>query len=144
MIGPFIGLFNYLQQLLILSAILSLLIGSLGALNQSKIKRLLAYSAIGHIGFLLIGVATGTLNGLVATLIYFILYIVMSIISFTIVLFICPSSANFLNMLIGLSRTHRVLAITLALCFLSIAGVPPLAGFISKLYILISAISANL
>lgn len=142
--GPFLGLIINIQELIIISAILSLLIGSLGALNQSKIKRLFAYSAIGHIGFLFIGLATGTLNGFIATLLYFIIYIIMSIVTFSILLNIYPKTSNYLNQLIGLSRSKKLLGLTFSLCLLSIAGVPPLAGFISKYYILSAAINSHL
>lgn len=139
--GPFLGWFQNLQGLLIISALLSLIVGSLGALNQSKLKRLLAYSAINHTGFILIGVATGTLSGIIATLIYFIIYILMTLISFIIVL--NYSSGNFIHQLMGLSRNKKLLAITFSLCLLSIAGVPPLAGFLSKYLVLVAAINAK-
>ena len=139
--GPFMGIYVQLQPLIIISIIFSLIVGSLGAINQNKLKRLLAYSAIGHMGFILIGLIIGSINSIIATIIYYILYIVMSIISFTVILIQknWGDSPNIFN-LIGLSRINPVLAITFALCLLSIAGVPPLAGFLSKYLILISAV----
>jgi NADH-quinone oxidoreductase subunit N len=127
-----------------LSAALSIFIGTLGALNQFKLKRLMAYSAISHIGFLLIGLSTLSLNGLIATLIYFILYIIMTLLTFTIILNIAPNSANPLNLLVGLSRINPLLSLCFALSLLSIAGVPPLAGFISKFYIITAALQNNM
>lgn len=130
--GPFLGLFSDIQGVLICSAILSLLVGSIGALNQSKLKRILAYSAISHIGFLLAGIATGTIEGLIATIIYNILYIVMSFNAFTLIVSIFPGSSNYNSMISGLSRHSLILALTTAILLLSLAGIPPLAGFISK------------
>jgi len=104
----------------------------------------LAYSAISHIGFLLIGLSTLSLNGLFATLIYFIIYIIMSVLTFTIVLNIAPKSANPITLLIGLSRINPLLSLSLAMSLLSIAGVPPLAGFLSKFFIIISALQSEL
>lgn len=152
--GPFLGIVNsVIKPLIIISGLLSIIIGSLGALNQTKIKRLLAYSAIGHMGFILLGVAPGTVNSLQATIIYIILYIIMSLNSFGFVLIYYNkyrSSINsidrsyFISELSGLSRKEPVLAGTFALSLLSIAGIPPLAGFFSKYYVLLSLIENNM
>lgn len=130
--GPFLGSFGNIQGILICSAILSLLAGCIGALNQSKLKRVLAYSAISHTGFLLAGISTGTIEGLIATLIYNILYIIMSFNTFTLIVNIFPGSSSYNSMIAGLSRHSLVLALTIAIALLSLAGIPPLAGFISK------------
>jgi len=124
-------------------------VGSIGAINQTKIKRLFAYSAIGHMGFLLLGLAIGTYSSIVATLIYFILYIIMGFQSFTFLLTVSSPSGlleqNYIRgtlaSLCGLSRTQPVLAISFAFCLLSLAGIPPLAGFFSKYLVLLAAIS---
>jgi NADH-quinone oxidoreductase subunit N len=137
--GPFVSIFYSLQPVLIFSAVLSLLVGSIGALNQSKMKRLVAYSAISHIGFLLIGVLVNSIGSLHATLVYIALYIIMSMNTFT---FVCVvfREGTFLSELSGLSRYNKVLAFTFAFTLLSIAGIPPLAGFLSKYLILSEAI----
>jgi NADH-quinone oxidoreductase subunit N len=143
--GPFASIFSQLQPLLIISALLSVIIGSLGAINQTKIKRLLAYSAIGHMGFMLIGFSSGALNGLLATFIYIIIYMITSLNTFAFVLsFTSANSANFISQLGGLSRLNPLLAVTFALGLFSMAGIPPLAGFFSKYLILLSAIQNNL
>jgi NADH-quinone oxidoreductase subunit N len=142
--GPFIGVLSDIQSLLILSAILSLLAGCIGALNQSKLKRVLAYSAISHTGFLLAGISAGSIEGLIATLIYNVLYIFMSFNTFTIIVSLFPSSANYSSMIAGLSRHNLILALTLAIALLSLAGIPPLAGFISKYWVLIATFKSNL
>jgi NADH-quinone oxidoreductase subunit N len=126
-----------------LCGILSIIVGGIGALNQGKLKRLLAYSAISHVGFLLIGVGTNTLLSLHATLIYILLYIVMSFGTFAFVLNVFKHG-NFITQLSGLSRSNPILALTFAFILLSIAGVPPLAGFYSKYLILLSALDNGL
>lgn len=134
----FIGIWDSLQPLLIVCAILSLIVGSIGAINQAKIKRLLSYSAISHIGFLLIGIIPLSLYSIQATMIYILLYIVMSLNTFTILLNM--SKYNYITQFSGLSRLNPVLALTFTFTLLSIAGIPPLAGFFSKYLILINAV----
>jgi NADH-quinone oxidoreductase subunit N len=99
---------------------------------------LISYSAISHVGFLLIGIIPLSFFSLQATLIYIVLYIVMSLNTFTILLNL--TQHNYITQFSGLSRNNRVLALTFAFTLLSIAGIPPLAGFFSKYLILINAI----
>jgi NADH-quinone oxidoreductase subunit N len=141
--GPFVGLLGELQPLILFSAILSVIVGSIGALNQTKFKRLVAYSAIGHTGFILLGIATGSLDSLQASFIYIVIYIIMSLNLFTFALstFYDFGESNFLSQISGLSRSNPLLAITMSLCLLSIAGIPPLAGFFSKYLVLLSLVS---
>ena len=139
--APLLGLWDEgLQTLILVSAGASLFVGALGGLNQTKLKRLLAYSAIGHMGFILLAVGTSTLWSLQAVYTYIIYYIIMSIASFTIVLSIFKGSLNYIAQLSGLSRTQPVLAATLAMTLFSMAGIPPLAGFLSKYLVLLAAI----
>jgi len=77
--GPFVGIFSDLQPVLIFSAVSSLVVGSIAAINQAKLKRLLAYSSISHVGFLLLGILTNSILSLQATFIYLMIYIIMSI-----------------------------------------------------------------
>jgi len=113
-----------------------MIIGSFGALNQSLLKRLFAYSAISHIGYVLIALASGTHTSLQALLTYMIIYTLMSIQSFTIILSLRKKlngkALTYLIELVGLSRSQPILAITFAISLLSLAGIPPLAGFFSK------------
>lgn len=139
----FFGLFQQIQPIIIIASILSMLIGSIGALNQTKIKRLIAYSAISHIGFILLGILPGTIYSIQATIIYTIIYIIMSIASFCLILSIFEKT-NYISELSGLSRKNPVLASTFALTLFSIAGIPPLAGFFSKYLILLEALGNNL
>ena len=139
--GPFSSLFSKLQPFLLFSALLSIVIGSLGAINQTKLKRLIAYSAIAHMGFMLLGLSTGALNGLLATFVYIVIYMVTSFNTFAFLLSL--NSPQFISQLTGLSRFNPLLALTFALSLFSMAGIPPLAGFFSKYLVLLAAINNN-
>jgi len=123
-----------------------MIIGALGALQQRKIKRLLAYSAIGHVGYMLIGLACNTPESIQAIFLYIIVYMIMSVNIFTAILSIKNNNSyiQYIYELKGLSKYNGLLAITISLGVLSMAGIPPLAGFISKLYIFLAAIYANM
>ncbi len=142
---PKVGIFSILVQIgpvinvILISSVLSIIYGAIGALNQTKIKRLLAYSGIGHMGFILFGVGISTFESIQASLIYMIIYIIITICSFSIVLSL-NLTKNLIIEISGLSRDNPVLGVTLAFTFLSVAGIPPLAGFLSKLLILLSGI----
>ena len=145
---PKVGVFSILVQIgpvtnvVLVCAVLSIIYGAIGALNQTKIKRLLAYSGIGHMGFILFGIAIGSFESIQASLIYVVIYVVMSICSFSIILSL-KLTKDLIIEVSGLSRDNPVIALTLALTFLSTAGVPPLAGFLSKWLILLSGISSG-
>nr|YP_001648572.1 NADH dehydrogenase subunit 2 [Ptilocaulis walpersi]ABW83893.1 NADH dehydrogenase subunit 2 [Ptilocaulis walpersi] len=142
---PKVGIFSILVQIgpvinvILISAVLSIIYGAIGALNQTKIKRLLAYSGIGHMGFILLGVAIDTFESIQASLIYIIIYIIITICSFTIILSL-NLTKNLIIEISGLSGDNPVIAATLALTLFSVAGIPPLAGFLSKLLILLSGV----
>jgi len=144
----FYGLINEWQYIIIFCSITSMIIGAIGAITQTKIKRLLAYSSIGHVGYILIGIASATAEGIQGLLIYIIIYIIMSISIFTLLLSLYNSKTliriKYISELAGLSKENNILAITLAITVLSMAGIPPLAGFGSKLYIFLGAIESNL
>lgn len=146
-LDTFLGLMIQWQPLIIFCSIASMIIGSLGALNQSLIKRLLAYSAISHIGYILIAFASGTHTSLQALLVYMTIYMIMSIQSFSIILSLRKKlngkSVNYLIEFVSLSRTQPILGITFAISLLSLAGVPPLAGFFSKWLVFSSAIQSH-
>nr|WQH63101.1 NADH dehydrogenase subunit 2 [Taxipathes sp.] len=131
-IGPVVNL-------LLVGAVFSMVVGAIGALNQTKIKRLLAYSGIGHMGFVLWGIEIGSFESVLASLIYMILYVTMSICIFAIILALGVVK-NLIVEFSGLSRREPVLALTLALTLLSIAGIPPLVGFLSKWLVLLSGV----
>jgi proton-translocating NADH-quinone oxidoreductase chain N len=144
----FYGLLLPWQEVLILCSILSMIVGTLGALWQTKIKRLLAYSGIGHIGYTLIGISTGSIEGIYATFFYVIIYIIMTIATFSILLSIRNqgnlSKLKHLNDLSGLFVSNPQLAFSFAIIMFSMCGIPPLAGFFSKMFIFISAINMEM
>jgi NADH-quinone oxidoreductase subunit N len=142
------NLINYWQDILYLSAVATLIIATFAALEQKKIKRFLAYSAIGHTGYILIGILTGTPTGIQAAIIYLIIYIIMSIGIFGIILSlrnpITNNKIKYLAELHNLGYNNPLLAMSFAIILFSMAGIPPLAGFISKLYIFLAAIDTSM
>lgn len=123
-----------------MAGIISIIVGSIGAINQTNIKRMLGYSAIGHVGFMLIGVGIGTMASIQATLVYMVIYVVMTMNSFTIVK---NQGIRKIVELRGMSRRNGVLGMTMGIGLMSIAGVPPLAGFYNKYLVLVSAVSTE-
>ena len=134
------------QQVIIVVSIASMIVGALGAMVQKNIKRMLAYSSIGHVGYALMALATGTEAGMQGLLIYLTLYVFMSIGAFGCVLLMQnenPESED-ITALSGLSHRHPFLAIFLAIFMFSLAGIPPLAGFFGKFYVFMAALEAGL
>lgn len=137
----------FLQYLLLISSIASMLIGSFGAIRQIKIKRLLAFSAIGHIGYILIGLCCYSIESVYALIFYSVVYIFMSISSFCLLLAIRKNNdfkkIKYIEDLSSVSKTNPFIGICFAITFFSIAGVPPFAGFFSKMFLFFSAISQS-
>lgn len=135
-----------LQPILISIAVLTMLVGAFGALRQTNIKRLLAYSSIGHVGFMLIGFAAGGSEGVQSVLIYATLYIFMSAGAFACVLMMQRHGeyVETIESLSGISHKRPVLALALSAMMFSMAGIPPFAGFFGKFYVVLAAINANL
>ena len=134
------------QQVIIIISVLSMFLGSVAAIGQNNIKRLMAYSSIGHIGFVLMGVASGTDKGISAVLIYMVLYIVMNIGVFVFILNmerngVAVTTINSLNMYNNVSKSQTLF---LTILLFSLAGIPPLAGFFGKFFIFNAAINAGL
>lgn len=130
---------------LVLGAVLSLVVGNLGALRQNNLKRLLAYSAIGHAGYMLIGVISGTVEGMAAVFFYVVLYALANLGAFGIINIACDRVGGTADIqdLAGCWKRSPFLALLTAVYFLSLAGIPPLAGFIGKFYLFFSAIEAQ-
>lgn len=137
-----------LQYLLIISSITSMLIGSFGAIWQVKIKRLFAFSAISHVGYMLIGLCSCSIESVYAVVFYAIIYIFMSISSFCLLLVIRKNSdlkkIKYIEDISIISKVNPFIGVCFAITFFSIAGVPPFAGFFSKMFIFFSAISQSL
>jgi NADH-quinone oxidoreductase subunit N len=121
-------------------------LGSFAAIGQRNIKRLMAYSSIGHMGFALVGLAAGTVEGAQGVLIYISIYVAMTLGSFAIILAMKRNGQAVENIsdFAGLSRTNPLLAFFFAMLLFSLAGVPPLAGFFAKWYVFVAAIKAGL
>ena len=133
-------------KIVIILSIFSMLIGSLGALKQNDLKRLMAYSTINHIGFILMGLVPGSEDGVTAICIYLIIYVTMNLGVFLFILNMRRDQLNVTKIqdLSGLYKTEPLIAGCLAVLFFSMAGIPPLAGFIGKLLILNIVIDNNL
>jgi NADH-quinone oxidoreductase subunit N len=146
MIGPFGELVAQWQQIIIFISIASMVLGAFAAINQQNIKRLMAYSSIGHVGYALVGLAPGTEEGVRGLLIYVAIYLFMNVGTFAVIL--CMRQKNRMvegiSDLAGLSRTHPVMAVMMAIFMFSLAGIPPLAGFFGKLYVFLAAVEAGL
>jgi len=134
------------QQIVIFLAIASMVLGAFAAIGQTNIKRLLAYSAIGHVGFALIGLAANNTEGTAGVLIYLAIYVAMTLGSFACVLAMRRKGGNVesISDLAGLAKTDLTYATVLAILMFSLAGIPPLAGFWAKWYVFLAAIKAGL
>ena len=142
---PFSILYNEWSQIIIFLSIASMFLGSIAAIRQTNIKRLLAYSSIGHVGYILIGLVSFSNEGTKGAAIYMLIYLFMNIAIFTIIL-----SLKFENKYIdkiedlsGLSKVRPFLSLFIAIIMLSMAGIPPFAGFFGKFYIFVSALNAE-
>jgi NADH-quinone oxidoreductase subunit N len=134
------------QQIIIFVSIASMVLGAFAAIGQTNIKRLLAYSAIGHVGFALIGLAANNTEGTAGVLIYLAIYVAMTLGAFACVLAMRRKGGNVENIedLSGLAKTDLTYASILAMLMFSLAGIPPLAGFWAKWYVFLPAIKAGL
>jgi NADH-quinone oxidoreductase subunit N len=134
------------QQIVVFVAIASMVLGSFAAIGQTNIKRLMAYSSIGHMGFALVGLAAGTAEGVQGVVVYMAIYLAMTIGTFAVILSMRRSGGLVENIsdLSGLARTHPTLAFFLATMMFSLAGIPPLAGFFAKYFVFLAAMKAGL
>jgi NADH-quinone oxidoreductase subunit N len=134
------------QQIVVFVAIASMALGSFAAIGQRNIKRLMAYSSIGHMGFALVGLAAGTAEGVQGVLIYMAIYVAMTLGTFAVILSMRRDGklVETISDLAGLARTHPTQAFFLGVLLFSLAGIPPLAGFFAKFYVFLAAIKAGL
>ncbi|MFQ5972706.1 MAG: NADH-quinone oxidoreductase subunit NuoN, partial [Alphaproteobacteria bacterium] len=146
MIGPFGALFDQWQQIIVFVSLASMILGALAAINQTNIKRLMAYSSIGNMGYALVGLAAGSEAGAQGVLLYLTAYLFMNVGAFACILSMRRQGrmVEGINELAGLSRSNPAMALALAIFMFSMAGIPPLAGFFGKLYVFIAAIEAEL
>ena len=143
---PFADVADEWQQVITFIAIGSMVLGAFAAIGQNNIKRLMAYSAIGHVGFILVGLAAGTEAGVQGVIIYLMIYLATILGTFACILAMRTSDGMVENIsdLAGISKTNPVMAVILAALMFSLAGVPPLAGFFAKFYVFSAAIEAGL
>jgi len=143
---PFINVINQWQTIIIFLSIASMILGALTAIGQNNIKRLMAYSTIGHMGYALAGLATGTNQGIQSTIIYLTIYLVMNLGAFGCIFMMKRENVFYENIddLSGLSKNHPILAISFLIILFSLAGIPPLAGFFAKFYIFMAVIEAKM
>jgi NADH-quinone oxidoreductase subunit N len=134
------------QQIIVFISIASMLLGAFAAIAQTNIKRLMAYSSIGHMGFALVGLAAGTAEGAQGVIVYLAIYLVMNLGVFACILAMRRSDGMVedINELAGLSSNNPLMAFLLAMLLFSLAGIPPLAGFFAKFYVFLAAIQAGL
>ncbi len=146
LLDPFAELYVQWQQVLMVISVASMFVGSLGAIMQQNFKRLLAYSSIGHVGFMLAGIVTAENEGIQGVLIYLTIYLSMTIATFACLLMLKKEGKLIEDIydLAGLSKSCPNTALALTILMLSMAGVPPLAGFFAKFYILVPLIKAEM
>ncbi len=146
LLGPFHELLVQWDQIIVFISIASMALGAFAAIGQSNIKRLIAYSSIGHIGYALVGLAAGTPEGVRGVLIYLAIYMVMSLGTFACILTMRRRGqmVEKIEDLAGLSKTNSPVALALAIFMFSMAGIPPLAGFFGKLYVFLAAIEEGM
>ena len=146
MIGPFGHVAVQWQPIIVLVSIASMLLGAFAAIAQTNIKRLMAYSSIGHMGYALIGLAAGTEAGIRGVLVYLLTYVVMSAGSFACIIAMRRRGLAIekISDLGGLAKNDLTLASLLAIFMFSMAGIPPLAGFFAKFTIFLAAVQSGM
>jgi NADH-quinone oxidoreductase subunit N len=143
---PFVNVISQWQTIIIFLSIASMILGAVAAIGQSNIKRLMAYSSIGHMGYALAGIAAGTNAGIQSTIIYLTIYLVMNLGAFGCIFMMKRENIFYenINDLSGLSKNHPMLALSFLIILFSLAGIPPLAGFFAKFYIFMAVIEVKM
>ncbi|MDB5735639.1 MAG: NADH-quinone oxidoreductase subunit [Alphaproteobacteria bacterium] len=143
---PFPDLIHQWRQIIIFISVLSMALGAIAAIGQTNIKRLMAYSSIGHMGYALLGLAAGSSLGVRGVLIYLAIYVFTNLGVFAAIQAMQRGgkAVESISDLAGLARTDMKLAVVFSMLFLSLAGLPPLAGFFAKFYVFLAAMQAGL
>ncbi|MBT6095186.1 MAG: NADH-quinone oxidoreductase subunit NuoN [Rhodospirillaceae bacterium] len=146
MVSPFGDLVAQWQQIIVFVSVASMVLGAFAAINQRNIKRMMAYSSIGHVGYALIGLAVGNEAGIRGILVYLAIYLFMNLGAFACILAMRRNGrmVEDIDELAGMGKSHPMLAAAMTVFMFSMAGIPPLAGFFGKLYVFLSAIEAEL
>tara|TARA_Y100000813_G_scaffold86965_1_gene61712 strand:+ start:635 stop:2068 length:1434 start_codon:yes stop_codon:yes gene_type:complete len=146
MLVPFSKILMEWQTIIIFISIASMILGAVAAIGQKNIKRLLAYSSIGHIGYALAGVATGVISGYESAIVYISIYVVMNFGAFS-CLYLLKKDGEYkenISDLSGISKKHPILAISFLVILFSLAGIPPLGGFFAKFYVFTAVIEQKM
>ena len=143
---PFLNLIDQWQMIIVFLSIASMLFGAVAAIGQTNIKRLIAYSSIGHIGYTLAGLATGSNEGVQSSIVYIIIYVIMNLAFFSCLLMLKRNDQYYedIDDLSGLSKNHPLLSLSMLVILFSLAGIPPLAGFFAKFYIFTAVIEQSM
>ena len=143
---PFLNLIDQWQMIIVFLSIASMLFGAIAAIGQTNIKRLIAYSSIGHIGYTLAGLASGTNEGIQSSIVYISIYIIMNLALFSCLLMLKRNNKYYEDIedLSGLSKNHPLLSLSLLVILFSLAGIPTLAGFFAKFYIFKAVIEQSM
>ena len=143
---PFINLIDQWQMILVFLSIGSMLFGAVAAIGQTNIKRLIAYSSIGHIGYILAGLSSASNEGIQSSIIYITIYVIMNLGLFSCLLMMKRNNEYYENLddLSGLSKNHPLLSLSLLVILFALAGIPPLAGFFAKFYIFKAVIEQSM
>jgi len=143
---PFINVISQWQTIIVFLSIGSMILGAVAAIGQNNIKRLMAYSSIGHMGYAIAGLAAGTNTGIQSTIIYLTIYLVMNLGAFGCIFMMKRENIFYenINDLSGLSKNHPMLALSFLIILFSLAGIPPLAGFFAKFYIFMAVIESQM
>ena len=143
---PFINVIEQWQMIIVLLSIASMILGAVAAIGQNNIKRLMAYSSIGHMGYALAGISTGTNTGIQSSIIYLIIYLLMNLGAFGCIFMMKKENVYHENIsdLSGLSKNNPLLALSFLIILFSLAGIPPLAGFFAKFYVFMAVIESKM
>ena len=143
---PFINMIDQWQMIILFLSIASMLFGAIAAIGQKNLKRLIAYSSIGHMGYALAGLVVGTNEGIESSIIYISIYMVMNLALFSCLFMLKRNNKYYENIddLSGLSQNHPLLSLALLITLFSLAGIPPLAGFFAKFYIFKAVIEQSM
>jgi len=143
---PFINLVDQWQMIIIFISLASMILGAVAAIGQTNLKRLMAYSAIGHMGYALAGLATGSNVGIQSTVIYLSIYLLMNLGIFSCIFMMKRKDIFYEDIqdLSGLSKNHPIISVCLLVLLFSLAGIPPLAGFFAKFYVFMAVIKVEM
>ena len=143
---PFVNAIDQWQNIIVFLSVASMILGAVAAIGQTNIKRLMAYSSIGHMGYALAGISTGSLEGVQSSIIYLTIYLVMNLGTFACIFMMKRENIFFenINELSGLSKNKPILSLSFLILLFSLAGIPPLAGFFAKFYVFMAVIKADM